>query len=721
MLSEHCATSALGQLTSPLLGALPGSTLLIGQQAASLRLAQLKAQLALTQINNVLAFGRRAATFKGNSSTPAPYIPTTPLSPTAAAINLLNLLKIINMSRHLHNPFDSRNQSSTQGQYGLSTTQAERDPGMASSYLGPGSSFSSSGASSAIPDNTGGIFSTPMSQSINYGSEQSRALMDENIKQSIEMHISKAREESGFGKSMHHPIDEGTHCTGLQRDQFHSSDTRMASHPMSSASASASLGHRQSDVGSDNSSWDWLSNYKKPTAGDAKFYSSSDYNKQSIPGLGDYDCPESDKLVAPSESAQPKYTSESAANILQRFGLEKEDLEHLIAYPDDQMTPENLPFILRQIRIQKDMRATTACQSKPYPDPQPTGNVGQMDSHSLSTPWGSGMRQEEISTAVLQPSKVIDYGHTGKYTGGVGDEIGLTTCSKANSGRGRGMLLMDTSDTSKNSRGPLQKDTAEVKTSSFGSSRHQATSVTTLSSSDSSALKYVAPPSHDQTKRLQTSQTLLNLFSVPKNDTNIRLVKTGASKPGPLKEPMSDRQSTSKAQPHANLLHGVHPGRPGLVFIGSNNNSGAKDQSRIQSQGSTVAEQMKKQKQPVEQHSKQQKEQKQKGQVMWSVAKSVPSAVVIPNIIDASKAMQQPMSFNHTTLPTSHWQPPAMVAIFKGLPTLDMMQDYAAASPRIFPHTCSLCNKEFTQMKVSGRMHSFLSPFQNFDAFVFSN
>uniref|UniRef100_A0A0E9PMF0 Uncharacterized protein n=1 Tax=Anguilla anguilla TaxID=7936 RepID=A0A0E9PMF0_ANGAN len=30
-----------------------------------------------------------------------------------------------------------------------------------------------------------------------------------------------------------------------------------------------------------------------------------------------------------------------------------------------------------------------------------------------------------------------------------------------------------------------------------------------------------------------------------------------------------------------------------------------------------------------------------------------------------------------------------------------MMNDYSAASPRIFPHTCSLCNVECVQIKVS--------------------
>ncbi|XP_027529103.1 zinc finger protein 638-like isoform X2 [Neopelma chrysocephalum] len=35
----------------------------------------------------------------------------------------------------------------------------------------------------------------------------------------------------------------------------------------------------------------------------------------------------------------------------------------------------------------------------------------------------------------------------------------------------------------------------------------------------------------------------------------------------------------------------------------------------------------------------------------------------------------------------------------KRLPTPSMMNDYYATSPRIFPHLCSLCNLECTQMK----------------------
>jgi hypothetical protein len=37
----------------------------------------------------------------------------------------------------------------------------------------------------------------------------------------------------------------------------------------------------------------------------------------------------------------------------------------------------------------------------------------------------------------------------------------------------------------------------------------------------------------------------------------------------------------------------------------------------------------------------------------------------------------------------------------KRLPTPTMMSDYSAASPRFFPHTCSLCNIECAHLKVS--------------------
>ncbi|KAM9335506.1 uncharacterized protein ABDE67_020491 [Symphorus nematophorus] len=647
------------------------------------------------------------------------------------------------MSHHLYNPYASGNQNSAQGQYGLSSMQAERDSQRASSHLGPGSSFSSS----TIHDSSGGMPPTLMSQSMSYRPEQSRAIMDEDIERSIDMHISRAREEVRvLGKPVHQPIDQDTRFTS--RDEFHSTGAGMASNPVSSTSAS--LHHRPSDIEGGSRSTDWSSNYKRPAADDSKFYSSSvssnyasgadgRFNAPSkrqnapIPGLGDYDYPVPDKPAVPTDSSRPKYTSESAASILLQFGLEKEDLEHLASFPEDQITPDNLPFILRQICVQKAKRATPGLHPEPYPEPQPTRSVSGMDSHGLSSSGGGGIRQEEISSAVLQPSKVIDYGHTGKYTGGVGDNIVRTSGSRANSGLSGSMLPMDSS---RHSGEPLPKNTTEVKSSALAS-HVQTRSVTSPSSSYSSALKSVAPPSHDQTKRLQiqpnqTYQAIPSSFSLPKKDTDIRVFKSEASRPVPLKEPEGDRQSTLKTQPPSSMLHGVHPSRPGLVLISSNNTGGTKDQSKPRGQGSTVPEQVKRQQlQPMEQQSKQHKQTQRQplshtGRAMgppdFSSVKSVPPAALNPSVTDNSRAIQHPvfipgdltpvvippvptqaipslMSISPMTLPISNIQLPAKMGISKGVPLPAMMQDYAAASPRIFPHTCSLCNKECSNMK----------------------
>ncbi|XP_076580489.1 uncharacterized protein znf638 isoform X2 [Chaetodon auriga] len=652
------------------------------------------------------------------------------------------------MSHPLYNPFASGDQSSTKRQCELSSISAERDPRRAASHLGPGSSFSSSGASSSIPANSRGVLPSLMSQSTSYKPEQSRAIMDEDIKRSIDMHISRAREGVRLlSNPIYQPVDQGTCFTTTQRNEIHSSGTGLASFQVSSTSASQECRHLDEESGS--SSVDWSSSYRRTSPDDSNFYSPSfssncasggdsrfnapskrDHEMQSIPGLGNYDSTVPDRPTSSTESRRPKYTFESAANILQQFGLEKEDLEQLISYPEDQITPAKLPFILREIRLQKAKRATPEIQPNPYPELQPNRNQGGRDSHNLSTSGGAGMCQEAMSSAVLQPSKVIDYGHTAKYTGGTGDEIGRTGGSRADSGGSRNMLLMDTHDSSRHSQELLQKNTTEVKSSAFGSSREQASSVTGLSSSCSSVLNSVTPPSHNQTKQLhtrpnQTLQTICSSFSLPQKDTDFRVLKSEASKPAPSKEPEADRQSTLKTQPLCSVFHGVHPSRSGLVVIGSNDGSGTRDDSKTQGQGSAVAEQMKKQQ--LQQSQKMQKMAvSQTEQAKWpsafSAAKSFPPAPFIPTVADASGTMQQPvffpgdprpivippalpqpipalMTINHMTLPTSNRQPPATMSVSKGLPTAAMMHDYAASSPKIFPHTCSLCKKECTHMK----------------------
>ncbi|KAM7376989.1 hypothetical protein PAMA_013667 [Pampus argenteus] len=582
-------------------------------------------------------------------------------------------LQIVNtMSHPLYNPYSSGNPRSTQEQYGLPSVQIERDLQRASPCLGHGSGISSSGASSGTPANSGGMLQSLVPQSMNYRPEHGRPTIDEDMERSIDMHISRAREEVRLLRTpMHHPTSQGTYLTSTQRDELLSSDTRMTSYGMSSTSVSHGHLARHSKVESGSGSLDSSSGYKRPNAEDpSKFYSStpsSSYggggdsrfnvfsereDKSSIPELRKiYDYPVPDKPASPTESSLPKYTPESATNILLHFGLEKEDLEHLIAYPEDQITPANLPFILRQIRIQKAKRPTTATQSKPYPEPRTTRSG--MD--SFSTSGGAEMHQKETASSILQPSKVIDYGHVGKYAGGIGDEIERTGGSGANSGG-----MKDNSGS--HSWDPLQKTMAAGRSSTLGSSH-----VTSVSSSYGSILSSVTPSSNDPTKRLQTQQNqapkeTLNSFSMQKRGTDIRVLKSEDPKPIPLKEPEANRHPESKTQTSCGLVRGVHPSRPGLVVIGSNDSSGTKDQIPIASHIPSIFDLMRR---PV----------------------FIPSDHHRTNMIPPGPPQPNPMN--------SNTQLPAKRTVSKRLPTTAMMHDYAAATPRIFPHTCVLCMFEF--------------------------
>ncbi|XP_075711705.1 zinc finger protein 638 isoform X2 [Rhinoderma darwinii] len=84
---------------------------------------------------------------------------------------------------------------------------------------------------------------------------------------------------------------------------------------------------------------------------------------------------------------QNRYTNESASSILESFGLSNEDLEELSRYPDDQLTPSNMPSILRDIRLRKMNRTPSAPDQAP--GRRPANEAAQ--------------------------NKVIDYGHSSKY------------------------------------------------------------------------------------------------------------------------------------------------------------------------------------------------------------------------------------------------------------------------------------------------------------------
>ncbi|KAF7647063.1 hypothetical protein LDENG_00177960, partial [Lucifuga dentata] len=590
------------------------------------------------------------------------------------------------MSHPPFNPYG--NQRPTKVPFDLSNIHAERDPRRAPCRVVPGPSLDSSAASPGTSASSNDMLSSMLSQAVSYRPGQSRSTLSDDLKRSIDMHISRAREEVKLQNQREHQLTgQNAHLSYTQRDPELSSGTRMA-YPMSSASASLGHSARHPNIEHGSSSLDWMSSYKRPPAdnssnlfssstssryaggADRGFNDSSERTRDisSIPGLGDFDCPTSNEASTPSKSSQPKYTSESAASILWHFGLEKDDLEHLITYPENEITPDNLPFILREIRIQKAKKTKAATESKKYTEPvQSRGSSGL---NQLSGSGGIGMKHEEVASAVFQPSK--------------------------------------------------------------GSSHGQASSASSLITSYSSLLSSRTPPSREPTKPPprpdQSSELTPSSITLPKKDKDCRVLKPEAPKPIPVQGSEADHQGTSKTNPTLTLLRGVHPSRPGLVVIGSKDGSDSRHHGKSQGQSSVVGEQMQKQQAQEKQQSLQTQQMQQTQQMppMWPpvllTKKTDPPPSHIPTITKMSHIMQPPpfvppdirtlvlpplpapppsnlMTYTLPAPPPSSRQPPAKVTVFKGLPTPTKMCDYAAASPRIFPHTCSLCNKECAHMK----------------------
>ncbi|XP_070805054.1 zinc finger protein 638 isoform X2 [Pituophis catenifer annectens] len=112
------------------------------------------------------------------------------------------------------------------------------------------------------------------------------------------------------------------------------------------------------------------------------------------PGNNSQSQPIPGRMTDYSPTVQSRYTNESASSILASFGLSNEDLEELSRYPDDQLTPENMPLILRDIRMRK--------------------MAHQMPSLPHQSSEKENFRSEDGRGSMVK-SKVIDYGHESKY------------------------------------------------------------------------------------------------------------------------------------------------------------------------------------------------------------------------------------------------------------------------------------------------------------------
>ncbi|KAL7875940.1 hypothetical protein AOLI_G00109030 [Acnodon oligacanthus] len=304
-------------------------------------LAQIKAQLALHQLNVITS---------GNIT--PPFI-------ASPALTLFNLLKVT-MSHPMYNPrggpFSSGQRSMVTGQYGLGSQTGGARLG-ADSMSSP----------------HGGMM---VNQQMTFPLAQRQAHVSQDLDAAIDMNIRGPREEVRLlTQILQHPK---------------SADPRLRKDIVDEVLPPGGSGYTVSSIRGRTDDVDWTvyqapgKLFASPNIG----HSSSSSQLFQSSGFGNSGGPRSLDSKPPPELQPTRYTSESASSILASFGLSSEDLELLSHYPDDQLTPDNLPFILRDIRMRKAKRSV--------PDP---------DMRASS----------DILVSETRQSKVIDYGHSRKF------------------------------------------------------------------------------------------------------------------------------------------------------------------------------------------------------------------------------------------------------------------------------------------------------------------
>ncbi|XP_029600410.1 zinc finger protein 638 [Salmo trutta] len=531
------------------------------------------------------------------------------------------------MSHPLYNPLGGQYSSQAQrtaaqmGQYGLTQSQAGRDPLGASRHgLGPGSG---GGGSSG----QGGMMSSMVAQQMGYDLGQRSTGMTPELETSIDHHIRGAREEVRL-------LSQLMQQKQNQQVPLDARDLRLSHDPMDELSSGGGLGgytpgRTSSDQQSSMDSW---SGYLTQSASSKLFSSTLPQYQSQTSGfggagvLGSTSRGSEATMSASSAASRPaRYTSKSASSILASFGLSNEDLELLSHYPDDQLTPDNLPFILRDIRIRKSNRTMDVDHR-----PKVGGGPGPGSDHG-----GGGQ------------SKVIDYEHSSatKY-----DSYDDGDNSQPDNYGARNPLPMETA----------KYDMVRDLLSEYAGHSKQRIQQQHIQSSmkETDSRIGLPPPSSQSQQTLKTHGSSSKATSKPMN------IPVRGGDQGLNRHLASQNQGNARghAQPRSGLV--VHGGRDGAgAGVGI---------PGLRVGGVPVGVPP-----PTTPH-------------MWPPLFPIMNPSIPPPGLGPTPSLHQQMN-----LP-----PPMMMMMMPTrLPTPTMMSDYSAASPRIFPHTCSLCNIECSQLK----------------------
>ncbi|XP_014822297.1 PREDICTED: zinc finger protein 638 isoform X2 [Calidris pugnax] len=358
------------------------------------------------------------------------------------------------------------------------------------------------------------------------------------------------------------------------------------------------------------------------------------------------------RITEQNSNAQNRYTPESASSILASFGLSNEDLEELSRYPDDQLTPENMPLILREIRIRK---------------------MG----HSLSGLHSQSRAEETVggTSGAAVKSKVIDYGHASKY-GYTEDPLEVHPYNPE-------VLTEEPLEAHvynpEASSGENREDFQREQNMSMGVPPSSVTCNPVFPAED--LIKPMGFQNESSNTRpffpAETPGKVSGLCATPPGLPVVKSVSQPAVPPvmlpmmPPIMPPLTQPMMPPAMPPLVQQSVTQHvmppithpPFSPELLAVLS-------QQDRIQHESGTS---------------------------QCSNAQSGSGAGQKPVQTQAEGPVRSPFG-----IVKASWLPAFLQSDtqkIKRLPTPSMMNDYYATSPRIFPHMCSLCNIECTRMK----------------------
>uniref|UniRef100_A0A3B3V0G7 Uncharacterized LOC106944690 n=1 Tax=Poecilia latipinna TaxID=48699 RepID=A0A3B3V0G7_9TELE len=520
------------------------------------------------------------------------------------------------MSYPMYNPFASGDTNASQGQYGLSTGQTHGTIWRTVPNLGLGSSISFPGQSfdgSSLP-------------AIN---------RPEPGQTTSNIHLQSTFNISARNQITYQSFGQGATTT-----------------ESSFSVSSASQYHQQSNVCDGSSSFNWFP-----------------VKNSSESSLNPYDY--AAQPIGQPLAQELALTPCIAEKILLHYGFQKEDLNELINYPDEETTAEKLPYTLQKIRMKNANRALPAATSDVTSQPSSSGIVG--------------LKKPTIFHD--EPPSISCHTSGDEHTNVEGKTV-EKFLSKAQS---CGFTLLKNDEASSQAK-RVTEQRLELNTSGSISSRDTLGSITGLSSTRN----IVAQAQQVETQSNQTLQSSVPVFSLQNKSRVIVSPKFGLCGSPPVEAPT--HPFTSKTQSPSNISQGVRLSGPVLVHT----------ESKTQDQKSKIT------KSALQKHLQKQSQLQitQAGQRAEPTAlKQVPAPSFIPTVAEVSHPiLQSGNNVVSSSVPTvdlvkttdtqgSKHQSPVKPATFKGLPSPAKMHDCTVSKPRKFPHTCSLCKANCSQLK----------------------